>query len=113
MTGEELRARLLAVRTEYTRMNAVIEAEVNLDFVDQLIHESEEYILSEVINMFPELDEMPNEEDIDWGQVNRDNLAAELQSAFDDAPRGKGWAAAADAAIRLLIEDPAAGDYFD
>jgi hypothetical protein len=100
VTNEELRVALTSIRSTYLKMQESIEGETNLDFADQMIYESEEYLMGEVINLFNDMDE----EEVDWGQVNRENLAATLKSTFEDfGTVGDVWLAVADKAIEILL----------
>lgn len=113
VTDADLRARLKAARTTFTAMQAEAAdvADTNLEFADQLLYESEEYLMGEVINLFNELDE----EDVDWGMVKRDELAESMRDAFyscdgfnykpgRDVPLTDDWRAVADRAIEILLE---------
>lgn len=106
LTDRELRVALTSIRSTYTKMQESIEGETNLDFADQMIYESEEYLMGEVIKLFNEM----GEEDVDWGQVNRENLAEALEQTWLDTPARSNedgvhldWLAVADKAIEILL----------
>lgn len=106
MSDRELRVALTSIRSTYTKMQEQIEGEPNLDFADQMIYESEEYLMGEVIKLFNDLDA----EDVDWGQVNREKLATELEQVWLDTPVladedgvHMDWLAVADKAIEILL----------